>query len=141
MMDPSWRDDRMVAAVLTELSHLVQAIPDAAQAVAGTTDSSLDDLAWRLATATATYLAPNPAERLRELAREDRPASFREWLAQFASEESAIGDLARDAAADRSWPPSPAGRDELVAYLTDRDAAPEAIDTLLYAWQRYQVQR
>jgi len=64
-------------------------------------------------------------------------SGFRGWLAQFTQVNGAIGDLARDVAADTDWPE---GSDELETYLDHLDAAgasPAALDTLVDAWHRY----
>lgn len=64
--------------------------------------------------------------------------TFRTWLRQFARDETALGDLARDVKADRTWP---RGRSSLVrclAHMNRVGASPEAIVTLRKAWLRYQ---
>ncbi|WP_331764366.1 YozE family protein [Streptomyces sp. NBC_01506] len=64
-------------------------------------------------------------------------SGFGDWLAQFTQVRGAIGDLARDAAADTDWPEEP---DELETYVDHLDAAgasPAALETLADAWTQY----
>ncbi|MET8566091.1 YozE family protein [Streptomyces flaveolus] len=64
-------------------------------------------------------------------------AGFGGWLAQFTQVNGAIGDLARDAAADLDWPDGP---DELETYTDHLEAAgasEAALDVLADAWARY----
>jgi hypothetical protein len=68
-------------------------------------------------------------------------SGFGAWLAQFTQVSSAIGDLARDAAADPDWPDGP---DELETYgdhLESAGASEAALETLADAWARYAASR
>jgi uncharacterized protein YozE (UPF0346 family) len=67
--------------------------------------------------------------------------SFRAWLRQFRREESAIGDLARDALADQEWPRGPGSLNKYLGHLEDVGACDAAIDTLHEAWARYERER
>ena len=68
--------------------------------------------------------------------------SFRDWLMQFRQDENAIGDLARDATADRCFPRPIKGPDRLERYedhlVEVHDAAPAAVETLRSAWDAYE---
>ncbi len=72
---------------------------------------------------------------------EARRVTFRVWLKQFRREENAIGDLARDVARDRCWPPA-ITNDRLERYeehLSDvHYAKTAAVETLRKAWQAYE---
>jgi hypothetical protein len=72
------------------------------------------------------------------LANDPPPQSFRQWLRQFHGEESAIGDLARDALADPQWSRGPGSLTRYVRHLEDSGAMGSAIDTLHQAWTRCQ---
>ncbi|AZK98830.1 MULTISPECIES: YozE family protein [Streptomyces] len=68
-------------------------------------------------------------------------SGFGDWLNQFTQVRGAIGDLARDAAADADWPEEP---DELETYVDHLDAAgasPAALETLADAWAQYAARR
>jgi uncharacterized protein YozE (UPF0346 family) len=68
--------------------------------------------------------------------------SFYAWLKRFRDDQNAIGDLARDAIADRCFPGPTKGPDRLDRYelhLTERhDASSAAIDVLHGAWAAYE---
>ncbi|WP_326679918.1 YozE family protein [Streptomyces sp. NBC_01237] len=69
-----------------------------------------------------------------------RNRNFTSWLKTHSKAESAIGDLARDVAADPDWP----SRQRLNGqrgYLEDRGAIPAAVETLERAWELYESQR
>ncbi|MEU2757563.1 YozE family protein [Streptomyces albidoflavus] len=64
---------------------------------------------------------------------------FTPWLKTHAKEQNAIGDLARDVAADPNWP----SRRQLEGqreYLEELGAVPRAIETLERAWKIYRSQ-
>ncbi|MFB7240442.1 MULTISPECIES: YozE family protein [unclassified Streptomyces] len=66
-----------------------------------------------------------------------RSQSFTTWLKGHVKDNSAIGDLARDVAADRDWP----SRRQLKGqreYLESRGAIPAAVETLERAWSLYE---
>jgi hypothetical protein len=65
---------------------------------------------------------------------------FTAWLKMHAKDESAIGDLARDVAADPDWP----SRRQLSGqreYLEERGAIPAAVETLERAWGLYEARQ
>jgi len=70
-----------------------------------------------------------------------RPAlSFRTWLGHFVREESPIGDLARDAAADPSFPDGVGYRQEFTDYLMDEHGVgvgSRALDVVEDAYSRF----
>ncbi|WP_371589239.1 YozE family protein [Streptomyces virginiae] len=62
-----------------------------------------------------------------------------EWLAAFAGESSAIGDLARDAAADPGWPQGPHELGVFREHVEDQGAVEAALEGLEQAWEQYEV--
>ncbi|MET7649012.1 YozE family protein [Streptomyces sp. NPDC005426] len=62
---------------------------------------------------------------------------FGGWLAQFTQVKGAMGDLARDAAADTDWPDEPDELETYVDHLESAGASTAALDTLADAWARY----
>ena len=62
--------------------------------------------------------------------------NFIEWLKQFAEQQNAIGDLARDALRDTE-PPAVNRWKAWRLHLEDRNACDAAIDTFERAWARY----
>jgi hypothetical protein len=64
-------------------------------------------------------------------------ASFRRWLDQFSRDESAIGDLARDVAADPDWP-VPTDLELIFLHMAELDASDNALEALRAAWDRWQ---
>jgi hypothetical protein len=77
---------------------------------------------------------------------EGKPSGFGAWLARHAGDQGAIGDLARDAVADSTWPrPNRArGGESLAMYerhLSRLDACEAAEDALAEAWARYEKSR
>lgn len=69
-----------------------------------------------------------------------RTQGFTSWLKTHAKDQSAIGDLARDVAADPAWP----SRRQLSGqreYLEERGAIPAAVETLERAWELYEAQQ
>jgi hypothetical protein len=68
--------------------------------------------------------------------------TFVEWLARQTRRRDAVGDLARDARRDPTWPPpGKVSRARLRAHLEQQDAIPEALDALDAAWQEWDQQR
>ncbi|GHF91881.1 YozE family protein [Streptomyces filamentosus] len=66
-----------------------------------------------------------------------RSQSFTTWLKRHVKDDNAIGDLARDVAADPNWP----SRMQLKGqreYLESLGAIPAAVATLERAWSLYQ---
>ncbi|MFF9733710.1 YozE family protein [Streptomyces albidoflavus] len=64
-------------------------------------------------------------------------AGFSDWLAQFTQVNSALGDLARDAAADPYWPEGPDDLETYTDHLEGAGASEAALDVLSDAWARY----
>ncbi|WP_062214345.1 YozE family protein [Streptomyces sp. NBRC 109706] len=69
-----------------------------------------------------------------------KPKSFTAWLKTHAGQSNAIGDLAKDVAADPDWP-SRKGLAGQRDYLEERGAIPAAIETLERAWSQYEGYR
>ncbi|WP_327415304.1 YozE family protein [Streptomyces sp. NBC_01233] len=66
------------------------------------------------------------------------PSDFRAWLMHHVSEQSAIGDLARDARDDDGWPTGEPESFELYnEYLDSMNASDGALDALEKAWNHY----
>jgi len=63
-------------------------------------------------------------------------ASFREWLCQFRRDDTALGDLARDAAADPAWPASD-DLEVVFLHLVEVGAYDSALEALDVAWTRW----
>lgn len=63
---------------------------------------------------------------------------FSSWLARFSQVNAAIGDLARDAAADPDWPQGPDELETYLDHLEDVGASETALVTLREAWACYQ---
>ncbi|MEU9710772.1 YozE family protein [Streptomyces sp. NPDC047967] len=66
--------------------------------------------------------------------------SFAAWLRTHKKDQTAIGDLAREVAADPDWP----SRRQLSGqreYLEERGAIPAAVETLERAWELYEAQQ
>ena len=72
---------------------------------------------------------------------ERRPNTFPNWLSLQTERQDPIGDLARDAAADHSWPRSAKTVESYERYLAQRGADPNAIIALFHAWAEYDAQR
>ncbi|KOG51093.1 hypothetical protein ADK75_17060 [Streptomyces virginiae] len=69
-----------------------------------------------------------------------RTQGFTSWLKTHAKDQNAIGDLARDVAADPDWP----SRRQLSGqreYLEERGAIPAAVETLELAWELYEARQ
>ena len=61
---------------------------------------------------------------------------FNQWLKQFAGQQNAIGDLARDALQDRTAPVLNSRQDWRL-HLDSRNACDGALDAFELAWKRY----
>jgi uncharacterized protein YozE (UPF0346 family) len=70
---------------------------------------------------------------------EGRMLSFTDWLARHRTTQSAIGDLARDVAADSDWPGGHSYR-KLRDYLDEAGAIPAALDTFEVAWTMWALE-
>nr|WP_192964270.1 YozE family protein [Streptomyces sp. F11] len=64
-------------------------------------------------------------------------SGFGAWLAQFTQVSNAIGDLARDAAADPGWPDGPDELETYTDHLEEAGASEAALETLAHAWDQY----
>lgn len=68
--------------------------------------------------------------------------SFVEWLRKQTRRRDPVGDLARDARADHSWPPQgKPSRSRYHGYLVRQGAIPAALDALDVAWEEWDAQR
>lgn len=63
--------------------------------------------------------------------------SFTKWLLGQQKRQDAIGDLARDAKQDKTWPRGDRGLSEYAQHLAIRGACDGARDTLLLAWEEW----
>jgi hypothetical protein len=63
--------------------------------------------------------------------------SFEDWLAEQRGRQDAVGDLARDIAADNQWP-SGAHSEQRLNYLVGRNAPVERIAALEAANAEYE---
>ena len=61
---------------------------------------------------------------------------FNQWLKQFAGQQNAIGDLARDVLRDRKAP-TLNGRQEWRLHLDSRNACDGALAVFERAWAKY----
>ena len=61
---------------------------------------------------------------------------FNQWLKQFAGQQNAIGDLARDVMRDRTAPVLNSRQDWRL-HLSDRNACDGALDAFERAWAKY----
>lgn len=66
-------------------------------------------------------------------------AGFSSWLAQFRQVNAAVGDLARDAAADPDWPDGPDELETYTDHLESAGASRAALETLEEAWSQYRA--
>lgn len=73
--------------------------------------------------------------------RSGRMPSFREWLRLHRRDRSPVGDLARDALADSTWPRGPGSLARYERHLREKGAISEAIDALHTAWGWYVEER
>jgi uncharacterized protein YozE (UPF0346 family) len=63
--------------------------------------------------------------------------TFYEWLLEEKNRKSPLGDLAREAAHDVSFPKDVANMDALLTYLRTAKASGASLATARIAWQRY----
>lgn len=68
-------------------------------------------------------------------------SGFGAWLTQFTQVSRAIGDLARDAAADPDWPDGPDELETYADHLESAGASEAALETLADAWDTYTARR
>lgn len=66
--------------------------------------------------------------------------SFRKWMEQYKEECSPIGDLARDIAADETFPES-SETDVIFAYMEKHDPCLECYKAFYKAWGMYERER
>lgn len=64
--------------------------------------------------------------------------TFTQWLARMQHNATSIGDLARFAATDPTWPGRAVARGELLTYLIEHGANDKTIKTFSHAWASYQ---
>jgi hypothetical protein len=77
-----------------------------------------------------------------EQASGDRDMVFTRYLQSRHMEEGDVGELARMALCDPTWPPaSTSGRDRIAAYLRRRGVGPEVMSALAQAWGEYVLDR
>jgi uncharacterized protein YozE (UPF0346 family) len=63
--------------------------------------------------------------------------SFAAWLRNQRRRDDPVGDLARDAAADRHWPKAAKSLPRLLDYLAGRGACPGAVEACRRAWAEF----
>jgi hypothetical protein len=80
--------------------------------------------------------AQSQARRLEE---SNARGAFHRWIEGQQQRSGPVGDLARDIAADRSFPGSASSLDAIAAYLVRRGAAYEARETLVKAWKEFEA--
>jgi hypothetical protein len=67
---------------------------------------------------------------------------FTRYLQSRSGEEGKVGELARMALTDPTWPPaSTSGRDRIARYLRRRGVGPEVMEALARAWNEYMLSR
>jgi len=69
--------------------------------------------------------------------RKNPPRSFAAWLKSQRHRDDAVGDLARDAAADRRWPKAARSLQCLLGYLDGRGACAGAVEACRRAWAEF----
>ncbi|MFD3441887.1 YozE family protein [Streptomyces sp. NPDC058685] len=62
---------------------------------------------------------------------------FTAWLALHVTDQDAVGELARRAAADPDWPEGPDRLATFTDHLESGGATPTALQSLTDAWIRY----
>jgi uncharacterized protein YozE (UPF0346 family) len=67
--------------------------------------------------------------------------SFAAWLRNQRRRDDPVGDLARDAAADRHWPKAAKSLPRLLDYLAGRGACPGAVEACRRAWAEFRAER
>jgi hypothetical protein len=63
-----------------------------------------------------------------------KPGSFLEWLLSHKARRGPLGDLAKDAADDREFPPGELTKDRLLSHLRRRNACTDALEAADSAW-------
>ena len=66
---------------------------------------------------------------------------FKQWIKQFKSEHSAIGDLARDIVEDGKHFPNKDDHDYLLNYLHSQSACMACIEVFEKSWIKYSESR
>ena len=66
--------------------------------------------------------------------------SFAAWLRNQRRRDDPVGDLARDAAADRHWPKAAKSLPRLLDYLAGRGACPGAVEACRRAWAEFRAE-
>lgn len=64
--------------------------------------------------------------------------TFYEWLIRLKNNDTPTGDLAVDALQSSDFPKQSTDEAEILSYLRNKKAHPEAIKTFKSAWSRYQ---
>ena len=67
--------------------------------------------------------------------------SFYSWLLQFKNDDTAIGDLARDARSDADFPRRSISYRRLKDYLESKNACDAAMDVFTDAFAQYKATR
>jgi uncharacterized protein YozE (UPF0346 family) len=67
--------------------------------------------------------------------------SFYSWLLKFKNDDTAIGDLARDARVDGEFPRHSVSYKNLEKYLESKHACEEAMDVFTEAFAQYKADR
>lgn len=67
------------------------------------------------------------------------PVTFGQWLTRHRKRRSPLGDLARDAASDRTWPATATDRQTYLSYLIHHNACDGCIDAFKRAWITYRA--
>ena len=67
--------------------------------------------------------------------------SFAAWLRNQRRRDDPVGDLARNAAADRHWPKAARSLPRLLDYLAGRGACPGAVEACRRAWAKFRAER
>ena len=71
----------------------------------------------------------------------DQHCIFTTWLKAQRGRDDVVGDLARDAAADRHWPKAAKSLPRLLDYLASRGACPGAVEACRRAWAEFRAER
>lgn len=67
--------------------------------------------------------------------------SFTRWLATKSKDQDRVGDLARDAVIDESWPTRGKSISTFYDHLENMNASQNALDTLKIAWYRFEKEK
>ena len=70
----------------------------------------------------------------------DQHCIFTTWLKAQRGRDDAVGDLARDAAADPHWPKAAKSLPRLLDYLAGRGACPGAVEACRRAWAEFRAE-